>query len=250
MTHTPIFAANWKLNLGPAEARTYMQRFLEAFAASPDRTVAFFPPALTLHTVVDALAARRDIIAGVQNVHTEPSGAFTGENSAVIARAVGAALALVGHSERRHVFGESDEATGQKCAAAVRAGLRPVLCVGETLAERERGETEAVVLRQLAAGLAALDYDQAAGVWLAYEPVWAIGTGRTATPDDASTIHAVLRSALTGRLRARAAGMPILYGGSVNTGNVASLLAAGDVNGVLVGGASLDPDGWARIALT
>jgi triosephosphate isomerase len=157
---------------------------------------------------------------------------------------------LVGHSERRHVFGERDEETGLKVAAAVRAGLLPMLCVGETLAEREAGTTEQVVLRQLRAGLADIDPHHAANMLVAYEPVWAIGTGKTATPDDASTIHAIIRQELMGMLGERAHAIPICYGGSVNRGNAASLLGASQVDGVLVGGASLDAEGWSTIVRT
>jgi len=243
----PIFAANWKLNHGPTKAREFMRSFLASYDAAGDRTVAFFPSALAVAAVAEALSSRPDVLVGVQNIATQPSGAFTGENSAAIAADAGAKLVLVGHSERRHVFGETDEDTAKKCALAVLHGLTPVLCVGETLEQREAGETEAVVLRQLSAGLGALDDDQAAASLIAYEPVWAIGTGRTATPADASAIHGVLRSALRERLGDRAADVAILYGGSVNRDNVKTLLAAGDVDGVLVGGASLDADGWSAI---
>ncbi|HEU4564407.1 MAG TPA: triose-phosphate isomerase [Gemmatimonadaceae bacterium] len=247
---TPVFAANWKMNLGPRAAAEYMRTFLECFPRRDDRTVAFFLPALSFHAAADALRDRPEILLGVQNIHWEEKGAFTGESSAPIAREAGARLALVGHSERRHIFGERDEESGRKCEAAVRAGLVPVLCVGETLEERERGETESVVLRQLRAGIAPLDEHATATMLVAYEPVWAIGTGRTARPEDASTVHEVIRRELRARVGEPAARVPILYGGSVNTGNVASLLAARDMDGVLVGGASLDPRGWAAIAST
>ena len=166
---------------------------------------------------------------------------------APIARDAGARLVLVGHSERRHVFGESDVETAKKCAAAVRAGLTPMLCVGETLEQRERGETEAVVLRQLKAGLLSLEEDKVASSLIAYEPVWAIGTGKTATPEDASAVHRVIRQALRTLAGERGMAIPILYGGSVNRGNAAALLTAPEVDGVLVGGASLDADAWASI---
>lgn len=247
---SPIFAANWKLNHGPSDARAFLQRFLRQVPRLDDRTLVFFPPALSLPAVVDALRERPEVLVGVQNVHTEAAGAFTGENAVAIARDAGARLVLVGHSERRHVFGESDEATGRKVRLALDAHLTPMLCVGETLAEREAGATEAVVRRQLAAGLAAATETEVGQVVIAYEPVWAIGTGRTATPADASAIHGVLRTALRSRVGDRASHIPILYGGSVNRGNVAELLAAPDVDGVLVGGASLDADGWSTIVRT
>jgi len=185
---------------------------------------------------------------GVQNVHSEAQGAFTGENSVLMARDVGARVVLVGHSERRHVFGETDAIMTKKMALLAQARLTAMLCVGETLEEREAGRTAEVVERQLSAGLAELDDAQIATIMLAYEPVWAIGTGRTATPEDASEIHGVLRQALVSRVGEKvAAGIPILYGGSVNRGNASQLLAAPDVDGLLVGGASLDADSWASI---
>ncbi len=247
---TPIFAANWKLNHGPTDARAFMQRFLQQVPRVDDRSLLIFPSALSLAAVVDAIKDRPDVIVGVQQVHTESLGAFTGENSVVIARDAGARAVLVGHSERRHLFGETDEATGRKMRLALDARLIPMLCVGETLAEREAGATEHVVLRQLEAGLSALSVAEVSQVVLAYEPVWAIGTGRTATPADASAIHGVLRGALRSRAGDRAGHIPICYGGSVNRGNVAELLAAPDVDGVLVGGASLDADGWSAIVRT
>jgi triosephosphate isomerase (TIM) len=244
----PVIAANWKLNHGPTDARAFLQRFLAQSPKQNDRTVIFFPSALTVTTVMDGLKDRPDLWVGVQNVHSEAQGAFTGENSVLMARDIGARVVLVGHSERRHVFGETDTMTTRKMALISQARLIPMLCVGETLEEREGGHTAAVVERQLTAGLAELDDAQVAAIMLAYEPVWAIGTGRTATPEDASEIHGVLRQALASRVGDKvAAGIPILYGGSVNRGNAAQLLAAPDVDGLLVGGASLDADSWASI---
>jgi triosephosphate isomerase len=246
----PVFAANWKMNHGPTDAKAFMRTFLAHYARRPDRTVLFFPPALTVHAVLDALRERHDILVGVQNIHWEDQGAFTGELSASIARDAGARLVLVGHSERRHVFGETDEEAGKKCAAAVRAGLTPVLCIGETLDQRDKGEAEAVVLRQLRVGLAALEPTTIGTMLIAYEPVWAIGTGKNATPADASQMHGVIRAALREKVSDRAGHIPILYGGSVNRGNAASLIQASDVDGLLVGKASLDAEAWASIVRT
>ena len=243
----PVFAANWKMNHGPTDAREFMRTFLAYYPRRSDRSVAVFPPALAFAATKDAIAERTDIVLGVQNIHWEDKGAFTGELSAPIARDAGARLVLVGHSERRHLFGETDEQTGKKCAAAVRAGLTPMLCVGETLEERERGETEAVVLRQLHAGIAGMDSHAVGSMLVAYEPVWAIGTGRTATPADATTVHKAIRAALREAAGDKGIAIPILYGGSVNRGNAASLVSAPEVDGLLVGGASLDADGWATI---
>jgi triosephosphate isomerase len=246
----PVFAANWKMNHGPTAARAFVASFLARFSPRPDRTVVLFPPAISVYTVVSARADRTDVKVGVQNIHTEEKGAFTGETSAPMARDAGAEFVLVGHSERRHVFGERDEQTARKCALAVAYGLRPMLCVGETIEQRESGATNDVVLAQLRTGLAQLDEPAIRGMAIAYEPVWAIGTGRTATPDDAAGVHAVIRDALVALAGREAASVPILYGGSVNRQNAASLVAAPGVDGLLVGGASLDPEVWAAIAAT
>ncbi|HVA57450.1 MAG: triose-phosphate isomerase [Gemmatimonadaceae bacterium] len=245
MIAAPIFAANWKMNHGPTEAGAFMRAFVARYAARDDRTVMFFPSALALAAARDAASARRDLWFGVQNISGEEKGAFTGENSARIARDAGATATLVGHSERRHVFGETDQATADKCAQAVSHGLTPVFCVGETLDERERGHTQSVVLRQLRAGVSRLDAAQLGGLVLAYEPVWAIGTGRNATPADAAAVHAVLRAEM-GALGA-IGHVPILYGGSVKPDNAAALLDAPGVDGLLVGGASLDVETWLSV---
>jgi triosephosphate isomerase len=246
----PVFAANWKMNHGPHDARSFMRTFLARYARKSDRTVVVFPPQITVPAVAEALKDRADILLGVQNIHWEDKGAYTGEISASMARDAGASLALIGHSERRHVFGETDEETARKCVAAARSGLKPMLCVGEKIEERESGLTEAVVLRQLRAGLEQLEPGQITTMFIAYEPVWAIGTGRTATPDDAATVHQIIRRALQERIGAPAMRVPILYGGSVNTGNARALLDATEVGGLLVGGASLDPDSWLSIVRT
>ncbi len=243
----PIFAANWKMHHGPSDARAFMKSFLPHYSRQQDRKVLFFPNALSITTVSELVRDRPDLEVGIQNIHWEDKGAFTGENSAPIARDSGATHVLVGHSERRHVFGETDAESNLKVKAAFRAGLTPVLCIGELLAERDAGNTEATVLRQLRAGIDGVDAGQVASMLFAYEPVWAIGTGRTATPADASAVHGAIVAALKAAIGERALGIPILYGGSVNRGNATSLLAAPDVDGVLVGGASLDADGWNAI---
>ncbi len=243
----PVFAGNWKMNLGPTAATEFIRTFLSLRAARADGTVLLFPSALSLSAVRAALVGRDDVRVGVQNIHAEEKGAFTGENSAVIAADAGAAFVLVGHSERRHVFGETDAETARKCAKAVEHGLVPVLCVGETIEQRERGETEQVVLHQLRAGLSALSKESIRDSIIAYEPVWAIGTGRTATPEDAAVVHRVIRAALVELVGRQATEIPILYGGSVTSANVTALLGADQVDGVLVGGASLDAKGWATI---
>jgi triosephosphate isomerase len=239
-----LFAANWKMHLGPAEARDYARRFRERFRPAADRETWFFPSPVSLEATSAALDGYPATVVGAQDIHWEPRGAFTGATSAELARAAGAGAALIGHSERRHVFGESDADTSRKLRAALRAGLNPVLCVGERIEEREQGNTAAVVARQLHAAIVGLEAAALTRLVVAYEPVWAIGTGRNAQPADAAAVHAELRRLL------RDAGVTatrILYGGSVNRGNVEALLAEPEIEGVLVGGASLDPDGWAEI---
>jgi triosephosphate isomerase (TIM) len=246
----PVLAANWKMNLGPVDARAFVGSYIARVPPRRDRTVILFPPSLSLAAAREAAADRRDLRFGVQNVFWEAHGAFTGEVSAPMARDAGAAFVLVGHSERRQIFHESDEETGRKCAAVAAAGLVAILCVGELLAEHERGMTSDVVLRQLRAGLCRLTPDQIGAMAIAYEPVWAIGTGRTATAGDASATHRVLADALRALLPAGSPMIPILYGGSVNATNAGSLLSAPGVDGLLVGGASLDPTRWGEIVTT
>ena len=245
----PVIAGNWKMHKGPSEAAAFCTAFAEAFSARDDRTVIFFPPAITVTAVRDAWRNRTDLKLGVQNVHWEATGAFTGEISAPMASQAGAAFVLIGHSERRHVFGETDTEVGKKVGAAIAAGLIPVACVGEKLDERQSGRLRAVLLRQLDAILDALPHDAADRLVIAYEPVWAIGTGVNATPADAAQAHALIRERVAERFDAdTAAAIPVLYGGSVKPDNAGELLAADGVDGLLVGGASLDPQGFARIA--
>lgn len=243
----PIFVANWKMHHGPRAAREYVTQFLRIFPRHSGRTVILCPAAIAIEAVCESLGQRAEILTGVQNIHTEPKGAFTGECSASMAQEAGATVVIVGHSERRHVFGETIPQTALKCLRAFEAGMVPLLCVGETIAERESGTTEKVVIEQLRGGVAKLAPNQVLQMPIAYEPVWAIGTGKTATPADASAVHKVIRATLVEIAGKGASETPILYGGSVNEGNAASLLAAPDVAGLLVGGASLDPAGWARI---
>jgi len=242
-----LFAANWKMHLGPTEARAYCATFLARSAPLPGREVWFFPPAASLEAVAGALQDRADVRVGAQDIHWEPKGAFTGAVSAGIVAQAGARATLVGHSERRRIFGETDADTARKVRAALTAGLTPMLCVGEELKEREAGNTLAVVTRQLAGALDGLGAGDVQQIVLAYEPVWAIGTGRNATPQDAGAVHRQIRAWLAGHGAPHAR---ILYGGSVNLGNIAALLGEAEIDGVLVGGASLEPDGWAQLVRT
>lgn len=244
---TPIILGNWKMNHGPAETERFFAAFLPAHRPQRERTVVLFPPALSLAAARAAAAARDDIRLGVQNVHWEASGAFTGEISAPMAREAGAAAVLVGHSERRHGFGESDADTARKTAAVRAAGMVAVLCVGETIEERRAGDAAAVVARQLDAALGDLHPEAVERLWIAYEPVWAIGTGVTASPDDAGEMHTEVRARLRAAFGPRADGVPVLYGGSVKPDNAAALLATPGVDGLLVGGASLEPESFLRI---
>jgi triosephosphate isomerase len=239
-----VIAGNWKMHLGPAKTRAFFAA-LELDAVSEDHEILIFPPAPSLEAAFAARPARVQL--GVQNVHWEDEGAFTGEISAAMAREAGAAFALVGHSERRHLFGETDAEVVRKTEAVVRNGLNPLVCVGETLAERRAGRVDEVILRQLEAALPALATARRA--LIAYEPVWAIGTGETATPADASAAHRTLRRRLDLAMGdAASSRIAVLYGGSVKPGNARELLEADEVQGVLVGGASLDPVSFAQIA--
>ena len=244
----PVLAANWKMNNGPTAARAFAEQFVAGYKSRSDRTVIIFPPAIALTTVAQIIGTREGVLIGVQNIHWAEKGAFTGEISAGMAKDAGANVVLVGHSERRHVFGETDAQCAKKCAAAAKEGLQFMLCVGETIQQREAGETERVVIRQLREGLEQTHNLISTPFAIAYEPVWAIGTGLTASASDASAIHTVLRSELRQMIGTAAEAIPILYGGSVNTSNAASLLAADEVDGLLVGGASVDVSSWLSIA--
>ena len=244
----PIFAANWKMHLGPEAARGYMKTFLARLPPLDDREAWFFPAAVALHTVAETVRGRDDLSVGAQNVHWEEKGAFTGEVSAPMILDAGATAALVGHSERRHVFGETDAETGRKVRSLLAHGLTPMLCVGETLEQREAGVTLSVVGRQLGV-LEDLEARALARVVIAYEPVWAIGTGKTATPADAVEVHAFIRDFM-GMEGADPGQTRILYGGSVKPDNIADLVDETEIDGVLVGGASLDPVTWATMVQT
>jgi triosephosphate isomerase len=244
-TRALIFAANWKMNHGPAEARAFAEKFVRLMAPVEGRLLWFFPPAVSLAALAQALQSRSDMLVGAQNVHWESRGAFTGEISIPMVTEVGARAVLAGHSERRQLFGETDDQVARKARNALAAGVTPMVCVGETLAEREGGRTEQVIVRQIGTVIQALDPADWGRVVLAYEPVWAIGTGKNATPDDAAQIHELIRMELS--RNGVSVRVPILYGGSVNSGNVASLLTRPQLDGVLVGGASLEAEKWAEL---
>jgi triosephosphate isomerase len=248
-----LFAGNWKMNLTPTEGRTLiaeLRRELDpsAVAFAADREVLVAPPFLTIPAVSQALAGS-SILLGAQNMHFEEKGAFTGEVSGAMLKAFGVTHVILGHSERRHVFGESDELIGKRVAGAVAQRFNAILCLGETLTDRDAGRSIEVVLSQLQAGLAGLKGENSAHVIIAYEPVWAIGTGRNATPEQAQQVHAAIREALADHFsRVGGDSIRILYGGSVTAENVDSLMAKPDIDGALVGGASLKAASFARIA--
>lgn len=240
-----VIAGNWKMHHGPGDTEAFFDGLrLDGVPAHHELIV--FPPAVSLTTAFAALGRDPRVALGAQNIHWEDQGAFTGELSAPMAVEAGATFVLVGHSERRHVFGETDAEVARKVAAARRHGLIPVVCVGETLEERRAGRVDEVISRQLEAALPALG--SGARALVAYEPVWAIGTGETATVEDASAAHGTLRERLQEALGSAASQVLLLYGGSVKPDNAAPLLAAPHVDGVLVGGASLDPESFVRIA--
>jgi len=249
MSLRPVIAGNWKMNLSPEEVRTFFNRFSPSIPPGREVDLLIFPSSISFAAALEARPLSPMVELGIQNIHWEASGAYTGEISAPMAMGAGATHALIGHSERRHVFGETDEEVGKKVTAAFAGDLIPVVCVGETLEERNAGNLEEVILGQLEAFLLVVQAHPGARVLLAYEPVWAIGTGETATPQDASEAHGVLRERLKSALGGeRALEIPILYGGSVKPGNARELLTAPEVDGVLVGGASLDPGSFQAIA--
>ena len=238
MNRPRLVAGNWKMHLLRADARRLAAETARAAEGCPEVEVAVFPAFTALADVREALAGSR-VLLGAQACHENDQGAHTGEGAAPMLADAGCAIVLCGHSERR-AAGESDEAVGRRVRAVLRAKLRPLVCVGETLAERESGTTGRVLARQFAAGFADVAASELGQVDLAYEPVWAIGTGRTATPQTAAEAHSSLRSLLVGKFGEAGRAPRILYGGSVKAGNAAELLAARDVGGLLVGGASLD----------
>jgi triosephosphate isomerase len=242
----PILAANWKMQKTVAEAVDFVKQFLPRLADADGVDVVIAPPFTALCAVARALDGSRVALAA-QNVHPEAAGAFTGEVAPGMLRDVGCTFAIVGHSERRALFGETSAFVARKAEACLAHGLRPIVCVGETLEEREAGRTFAVVGAQLAESLSRVPRERAAEVVVAYEPVWAIGTGRTATPEIAQEVHAFVRAELRARFGAAGEALRIQYGGSVKPENAATLLAQPDIDGALVGGASLDAESFARI---
>ncbi len=247
MTRKPLIAANWKLNFTVEEALKFVAAFTADLKAAANVDVVIAAPYTALYSLGVTLA-ETDYGLAAQNLFWEDSGAFTGEVAGGFLRDVGCSFVIVGHSERRQLFGETDETVNRRLLAALRHGLTPILCCGETLAEREANQTWEVVQRQLTAGLSGIDLAQIRNFVIAYEPVWAIGTGRTATPEQAQEVHGMIRAHLASAYGGATADRTrILYGGSVKPSNARELMAKPDIDGALVGGASLDPKQFAAI---
>ena len=244
---TPFIAANWKMYKTVLEAVAFVKELRKLAKDLYDVEIVIAPPFTALRPAADAAHASNIGIAG-QNLHWEREGAFTGEVSAPMLKEAGAEYVIIGHSERRRLFGETDETVNRKLIAAVQAQLTPIVCIGETLQERDANETLAVLDRQIKRGLDGLTADQIGGLVVAYEPVWAIGTGRNATPDQAREAHAHIRSRIRQWFGGGAADhCHVIYGGSVKPDNIRELIAEPDVDGALVGGASLDVASFADI---
>jgi triosephosphate isomerase len=242
----PVLAANWKMHKTIEETERFLAEFLPRVPDEPGPEVVICPPFPSLNIAVELCLQSRVRVAA-QNMHEEAEGAFTGEVSAPMLLELGLDGVILGHSERRQYFGESDEALARKVPAALRAGLEPILCVGENESQRESDETEGILTRQIEADLSDVPEDRLADVVIAYEPIWAIGTGRTATTEQAQDAIALIRGLIESRSSEAAAAIRILYGGSVKPANAAELIAQPDVDGALVGGASLDPADFAAI---
>jgi triosephosphate isomerase len=243
-----IIAGNWKMNVTAPEAEDYVETLLREVNNENRVEIVLVPPFTAIPIVSQKLDAVQNIRVGAQNMHWEKEGAFTGEISAPMLRALFVRYVVLGHSERRALFGETDEIVNRKLRSAIDATLKPIVCIGETLEQRDAGQVEVILERQLRDSLAGLDTDEMLETVIAYEPVWAIGTGRTATPDQAQEAHAFIRQVI-GQIwdEPTAAKVRIQYGGSVKPNNTAALLGQPDIDGALVGGASLDARSFAEI---
>lgn len=243
----PIIAGNWKMNKTAAEARDLASKLIPLVSGVKDREIVLSPTFTALQTVALAIKGTNMGLAA-QNLHWEDKGAFTGEISAEMLLDLGCKYVIIGHSERRQYFGETDESVNKKVKQALKKGLLPIMCVGETLAEREAGKLNEIIDRQVTSGLKDVGIDDMKKVVIAYEPVWAIGTGKTATPEQANEVHALIRQKIKMLYTTEIAeGIRIQYGGSVTPENVSSLMAKPDIDGALVGGASLKPESFAAL---
>ena len=243
-----IIAANWKMNMNCGEAESFIDTFLREMAQEDRVEIVIIPPFTAIDRVSQCLNNVQNVKLGAQNMHFEKNGAFTGEISAAMLRELFVRYVVLGHSERRTLFGETDAIVNKKTRAAHEAALKPIVCIGETLAQRDAGEVEKVLETQICGSLTGLSAKELIDTVIAYEPVWAIGTGRTATPEQAQQAHAFIRKMLAQISDAATAEkVRIQYGGSVKPENAASLMSQKDIDGALVGGASLDPRGFAQI---
>lgn len=248
MSRKNIIAANWKMNMGPSETAAFFDPFLKRFPETIGADIIVAPPFVSLAKASECLGSNPAVALSAQNMSHEASGAFTGEISAVMLKEVGCGYVILGHSERRSLYGEDDFVINKKLHAALAAGLNPILCIGESLEERDGGQLEFVLSQQLEGSLAEIGAAEMADIVVAYEPVWAIGTGRTASPEQAQETQAYVRSVLANLFGGEvAAATRIQYGGSVKPANAADLIARPDIDGFLVGGASLDPTSFAEI---
>ena len=241
MSRKVIVAGNWKMNKNAAEGRALVEALKNGIAGLEAAEIVVCPPFTTIGSVVEA-AAGSAIGVGAQNIHWEASGAFTGEISADMLKTSGVQYVIIGHSERRQYFGETNETVNKRLKAAIAAGLTPIVCVGELLEEREGNKTEAVLSEQIRVGFAGIDAKDAEKIVVAYEPVWAIGTGKTATPEMAQEAHAFIRGELRALFGNVADAMRIQYGGSMKASNARELVAQPDIDGGLIGGAALKAD--------
>ena len=249
MPRTPILAANWKMHKTIKEAVNFTEAFLPKVAMATNAQIVIAPPFTALARVSSVCNGTNVVTAG-QNMHEESHGAFTGELSASMLKEAGASHVIIRHTDRRHSYGETDAGVNRKIQASLDAGLVPIVCIGETLEQREREQTHTVLTNQLTKGLTRLSEKSVAQLILAYEPVWAIGTGQTASPEQAQDAHRYIRNHLTKLTNSKIAEQcRLLYGGSVKPTNAAELAAQTDVDGALVGGASLDPNSFADIVL-
>lgn len=247
MSRKKLIAANWKMYKTPEQTVAFFQEFLPLVAQHDRDEIVVCTPCVDLHAAITS-AAGSNVAVGAQNVHWEKEGAFTGETSVQMLTAIGVTHVIIGHSERRQYFNESDDTVNRKLELALENGLTPILCVGEVLEEREAGLTEDVLRRQCMRAFNGISARKAARLTVAYEPVWAIGTGKTATPHMASDAHSVIRGE-AGKAFGQefADNLRILYGGSVKPDNASALMAEAEIDGALVGGASLDPKSFAKI---
>lgn len=247
MKRRPLLAGNWKMHLNIARAEELAEAIVNSTSGLTDRDVMIAPP-FTALAAVSRVVAGTPVQLAAQNIHWDEQGAFTGEISPMMLKDVGGRMAIVGHSERRHIFMESDALINKRILGSLKNGISPVFCIGETLAQREAGDTNKVLEKQVRQGLSGVNIKDPGNLIIAYEPVWAIGTGKTATEDQAQSAHVFIRDLIAGLFEKNIAGqIRILYGGSVKPDNIDAIMRQEDIDGVLVGGAALNAESFKRI---